>query len=54
MPGRASVLDKELLISRLARLPVQVDLVKSCVHEAHFHFLLAAALDLFAVLCSPF
>lgn len=37
--GISSVMDKELLISSLAPLPVQAALVKSSVHEAHFHFL---------------
>ena len=32
-------MDKELLISSLVPLPVRAALVKSSVHEAHFHFL---------------
>lgn len=35
----SSGMDKELLISSLAPLPVWATLVKSSVHEAHFHFL---------------
>lgn len=35
----SSYMDKEPLISSLVPLPVQAALVKSSVHEAHFHFL---------------
>ena len=41
----SSYMDKELLISSLVPLPVQAALVKSSVHEAHFHFLAGCSLD---------
>lgn len=52
--GISSVMDKELLISSLAPLPVQAALSNHLSMRHIFTSLLAAAQVLFAVLCGPF